>query len=162
MRIGENILNLRKNYKLSQEKFAELLGVSRQAVQKWESGESVLCGYKENVSAEECFSDIHKRFDEYSSHDRCHVISNAMIVTAALLYGGGDFGKSVCMAVFQGFDTDCNGATVGSILGMRNGIESMDEKWTKPVNGDLETAIFGFERVSIADMAERTMKHIKI
>ena len=32
MRIGENILNLRKNYKLSQEKFAELLGVSRQAV----------------------------------------------------------------------------------------------------------------------------------
>ena len=32
-----------------------------------------------------------------SWHDWCHVISNAMVVTAALLYGEGDYGKTVCL-----------------------------------------------------------------
>lgn len=38
--IGENILLLRKQRQLSQEALAERLGVSRQTVAKWESGES--------------------------------------------------------------------------------------------------------------------------
>ncbi len=29
-----------------------------------------------------------------------------MIVVAALLYGKGDYGKSICMAVETGFDAD--------------------------------------------------------
>ena len=39
--IGENIAILRKRTKLSQEALAEKLGVSRQTVAKWESGESI-------------------------------------------------------------------------------------------------------------------------
>lgn len=38
MMLGERIKNLRLEHKLSQEKLAELLGVSRQAVTKWEKG----------------------------------------------------------------------------------------------------------------------------
>lgn len=38
MRLGEKICNLRKTNKLSQEKLAEKLGVSRQSVSKWETG----------------------------------------------------------------------------------------------------------------------------
>ncbi len=40
MYIGKNIASLRKQVGLSQESFAEKLGVSRQAVAKWESNES--------------------------------------------------------------------------------------------------------------------------
>ena len=36
MTLGERILNYRKRAGMSQEKLAELLGVSRQAVSKWE------------------------------------------------------------------------------------------------------------------------------
>ena len=41
MGISESILKLRESYCLSQEKLAELIGVSRQTVQKWESGASL-------------------------------------------------------------------------------------------------------------------------
>lgn len=38
--LSENLYNLRKLHKLSQEQLAERLGVSRQAVAKWETGET--------------------------------------------------------------------------------------------------------------------------
>lgn len=39
--ICENLLTLRKRYGYSQERVAEQIGVSRQAVAKWEAGETV-------------------------------------------------------------------------------------------------------------------------
>lgn len=117
-------------------------------------------GYKNGVSVDECFDIIHAEYDEHTSHGWCHTISNAMIVTAALLYGEGDFGKSVCTAVGMAFDTDCNGATVGSILGMRGGIDCIDEYWQKPINGKIHTSIFGVGTVNIADAVEKTIEHI--
>ena len=85
-----------------------------------------------------------------------------MIVTAALLYGEGDFGKSICMAVQTAFDTDCNGATVGSILGMRGGIDCIDDYWKQPVNGKIHTSIFGVGTVNIEDAVDKTMEHIEM
>ena len=40
MKFGENLYNLRKYSKLSQEKLAEKMDVSRQSISKWENGES--------------------------------------------------------------------------------------------------------------------------
>ena len=122
---------------------------------------SVLNGFKNGISQKEIFNTIHRKYDECTGHGWCHTIPNAMIVAASLLYGNGDYGKSICMAVETGFDTDCNGATVGSILGMANGIESIPEYWTKPINDTLNTSIFRVGTVKISDRAELTMKHIK-
>lgn len=122
---------------------------------------SVLDGYKSDVSQKACFDKIHEKYDEYTSHGWCHTISNAMIVVASLLYGKGDYGKSVCMAVETGFDTDCNGATVGSVLGMAYGIENIPEYWKKPINDTLHTSIFGVGTVKISDRVKMTMEHIE-
>ena len=127
----------------------------------YEDVNTVLNGFKNGVSQKECFDNIHKKYDEYTSHGWTHTNSNAMIVTAALLYGGGDYGKSVCMAVETGFDTDCNGATVGSVLGMANGIENIPEYWLKPINDTLNTSIFGVGTVKISDRVKMTMEHIR-
>lgn len=104
---------------------------------------------------------IHRKYDEYTDYGWCHTISNAMIVVASLLYGDGDYGKSVCMVGETGFDTDCNGATVGSVLGMANGIKSIPDCWTKPINDTLHTSIFTVDTVKISDCAKRTMNHLK-
>lgn len=122
---------------------------------------SIIADYEKGVSAQECFKQIHTRYNEHDPHDWCHTISNAAIVAAALLYGNGDFGKSICMAVETGFDTDCNGATVGSVLGMANGIECISDDWQAPLNDTLHTSIFGVETVKISDKAKQTLKHIK-
>ena len=128
----------------------------------YESVAEVLNGFKNGVGQKEAFEKIHKKYDEYTDHGWCHTISNAMIVTAALLYGNGDYGKSICMAVETGFDTDCNGATVGSIIGMAKGIDNIPEAWTKPINDTLHTSIFGVGTVKISDRVQLTLKHINI
>ncbi|MGM9680912.1 MAG: ADP-ribosylglycohydrolase family protein [Eubacteriales bacterium] len=127
----------------------------------YESVGSILSGYQNRVSKSEAFAKIHAEYDEFTDHGWCHTIPNAMIVAASLLYGGGDYTKSICMAVETGFDTDCNGATVGSVLGMMNGADSIGAQWTAPINGTLDTSIFGVGKVKVDDMVERTVKHIK-
>lgn len=126
----------------------------------YESVMSVVAAFREGTSQKDCFDMIHNKFDEYTQHGWCHTISNAMIVAAALLYGEGDYGKSICMAVETGFDTDCNGATVGSVIGMANGIESIPEYWTKPINDTLHTSIFGVDTVKISERVNLTLEHI--
>ena len=121
----------------------------------------VVDGFKNGMSKEKCFKAIHEKYDEHSSHGWCHTISNAMIVAASLLYGNGDYEKSICMAVETGFDTDCNGATVGSVVGMAKGIGCIPECWTKPINDTLHTSIFGLDTVKISDRVNLTLKHIK-
>ena len=41
MKLGEELANLRASYGMTQEELAEKIGVSRQAVTKWEASESV-------------------------------------------------------------------------------------------------------------------------
>ena len=126
----------------------------------YEAVERVIGEYRSGRTVEEVMARIHQMWDEHSSHDWCHTISNAEIVAMALLYGEGDYGNSICLAVQTGFDTDCNGATVGSILGMRGGSKAVGEEWTKPVNGMLDTSIFGVGRVDLREMAKKTMEHM--
>ena len=121
----------------------------------------VVESFKRGSDSKFVFSEIHKRYDEYTEHGWCHTVSNAMIVAASLLYGNGDYGKSVCMAVETGFDTDCNGATVGSVVGMANGIQAIPECWTKPINDTLYTSISGLNKLKISDRVKMTMEHIK-
>ena len=122
---------------------------------------TVLESFKGGVSQNDCFAMIHQKYDEYSGHGWCHTISNAMVVVASLLYGGGDFGKSICMAVETGFDTDCNGATVGSILGMILGARGIGDEWKMPINDTLHTSIFGVGTVRVSDRVNMTLKHIE-
>ena len=127
----------------------------------YEHLETVMGWYDGGVSEEECFERIHQEWDEYTLYGWCHTISNAMVVTASLLYGGRDYGKSICLAVQTGYATDCNGATVGSVLGMRGGISCISQEWTNPINGTLESTIFGMGKSAVTDLVEITMRHIE-
>jgi ADP-ribosylglycohydrolase len=108
----------------------------------------------------------HKDFDaaygeamlKHGRYHLVHVINNAAIVVLALLYGEGDFGKSVCLSVSSGLDTDCNGATVGSIVGAMIGFKRIPEKWYSPLNNTLDSALSGLGELKISELAERMVK----
>ena len=68
------------------------------------------------------------------------VPSNIGIIVLGLLYGQGDFDKTVCTTVNCGEDTDCTGATVGSLFGIMHGIEAIPEKWITPIGRKLNPA----------------------
>ncbi len=126
----------------------------------YETIENVIADYHAGVSFDDAIAKIKEVYDPHNSHGWTHTISNAAIVVLALLHGKGDYGKSICLSVQVGYDTDCNGATVGSILGMRNGFGGIDEVWTKPVNGKLDTSIFGVGILDLDKAAEHTMSHL--
>lgn len=58
--------------------------------------------------------------------------------TIGLLYGK-DFAETLCIAVNCGYDTDCTGATVGSILGIILGNKQLPAKWTAPLGDVIAT-----------------------
>jgi len=59
--------------------------------------------------------------------------ANVAFVILGWLYGEGDFGKSLILAVNCGDDTDCTAATLGSILGIIYGKAGIPKEWIDPI-----------------------------
>jgi len=58
--------------------------------------------------------------------------------TVGFLYGEG-FGDAICKAVNCGYDTDCTGGTLGALLGIISGRDSLPDKWIKPLGDKITT-----------------------
>jgi ADP-ribosylglycohydrolase len=60
-------------------------------------------------------------------------VLNGGACTLGLLYGGGDFEKTILLICSIGYDADCNAATVGGLLGVVKGASGLPEKWVQPL-----------------------------
>jgi hypothetical protein len=69
-----------------------------------------------------------------------HIIPNAGIIALGLLYGEGDFSRSIRIANMGGWDTDCNVGNVGAIMGVAVGLAGIDDRWREPINDVLIAA----------------------
>ena len=65
--------------------------------------------------------------------------ANVAFAVVGLLWGRGDFGRSICIAVNCGDDTDCTGATCGAVLGIILGRSRIPETWTAPIGEGIKT-----------------------
>lgn len=106
------------------------------------------CAYARAVRDVMAFHDAHPDGDwhegfrfvqENYGYDRypgwCHIIPNTCAMIVSMLYGGGDFNRTVVIANLCGWDTDCNAGNVGAIMGVLCGLEGIDwQKWAKPIN----------------------------
>jgi len=63
-----------------------------------------------------------------------HIIPNAAVIVMALLYGGGEFSRSIQIANMAGWDTDCNVGNVGAVMGVAVGLEGIENRWREPIN----------------------------
>ena len=93
---------------------------------------------------------------------------NLGFMTIGLLYGEGDFGKTILTAVNCGDDTDCTGATAGSIMGIMYGKKAIPPQWLEPIgDGILNVAVdkFGLQQrlpQTLGALTERTVHAAKL
>jgi len=103
---------------------------------------------------EEAWERINQKYGHYHG---VHTINNAAIVALGLLYGEGDFERTICIAVMGGWDTDCNGATAGSVIGAMIGADALPYKWVGPLNNVVRSMVAGYDLSRITDLAERSL-----
>ena len=115
---------------------------------------------RKGMNWEQAIDEVHTIYNPLNSHHAVHTISNAMIVVLGLLFGEKDFEKTIGISVMAAFDTDCNGATAGSIAGMILGAGALPEKWINPLNDTIISGVDGFRMVKISELAERTVRLI--
>jgi ADP-ribosylglycohydrolase len=74
-------------------------------------------------------------YDKYGGV--CHIIPNAGVCILAMLYGNGDFARTIEIATMCGWDTDCNAGNVGTVLGVMTGLEGLPKHYRTPMNDSI-------------------------
>jgi ADP-ribosylglycohydrolase len=122
---------------------------------------STFFGFPEHTSA----ADRAKGFDQ--GRRGWDAPSNIGMLLIGLLYGEGEFDASLCTAVNCGEDTDCTGATVGSIFGILHGADAIPERWIAPIGHTIKTACLNLGELgyfgnqlpaTVEALTERTMR----
>jgi hypothetical protein len=83
---------------------------------------------------------------------------NSAYVVMALLYGQGDFTKTLQIAARAGQDADCNPSSVGGILGTMMGYNKIPPYWKAGLEG-AEDIDFKYTTISLNDVYEIGYRH---
>ena len=104
-----------------------------------------------------------QKFNEDLADGWFQAPSNVAFAVLGLLYGEGDFKKSMLLAVNCGDDTDCTAATVGSIFGIMFGTKGIPEDWKNHIGDRIITCCINmgvcFRRIgSCSELTERVVR----
>jgi len=91
-------------------------------------------------------------YARYGGLHGVHAINNTALVAAAL-YAFDEFSPAICAVVQGGWDTDTNGAAVGSIFGALRPIE---DRWSAALHGRFATSLPGFDGITHDELVTRT------
>ncbi|MCR5161907.1 MAG: ADP-ribosylglycohydrolase family protein [Lachnospiraceae bacterium] len=124
-------------------------------------GEEIMRFYDEHPDSwEKCMEHIEAchGYDRYPGN--CHIIPNAAVMVLSLLYGEGDFSKTLQICCRCGWDTDCNVGNVASIMGVCCGIQAIGDGWRKPLNDFLaaSSVIGSLNNTDIPGTADRLVR----
>ncbi|HMR93357.1 MAG TPA: ADP-ribosylglycohydrolase family protein [Chitinophagaceae bacterium] len=83
---------------------------------------------------------------------------NAAYILLGLLYGDGDYGKTLEIATRAGQDSDCNPSSAGGILGTMMGYSKIPDYWKMGLK-DIEDMDFKYTTMSLNKVYEVGLKH---
>jgi ADP-ribosylglycohydrolase len=96
--------------------------------------------HKKHDDWRETRREIHEKYYRYEKDSYKAPVSvvsslnNGLCGVMAILYGKGDFMKTVGIAASAGYDCDNQAATVGGLMGVLNGTKSIPERLTKSIS----------------------------
>jgi hypothetical protein len=77
-------------------------------------------------------------------------------VAIGLLYGGGDFSKTIEIATRSGQDSDCNPSSAAGILGVMIGYSNIPAEWKSGIS-DISNKKFSFTNYSFNEIVDSTV-----
>ena len=83
---------------------------------------------------------------------------NAAYIVLGLLYGNGDFTKTMEISTRAGQDSDCNPSSAGGILGVMLGYSQIPEYWMQGLRG-AEAKKFKYTSLSLDDLYAISYRH---
>ncbi|MFB3787745.1 MAG: ADP-ribosylglycohydrolase family protein [bacterium] len=86
--------------------------------------------------------------------------TNGAYIAIGLLYGKGDFQKTVNIATQCGQDSDCNPASAAGVLGLIMGYEKLPKDWTQEIEV-IKNEKFSFTDYSFEDICRSTLERAK-
>jgi len=98
---------------------------------------------------------VDRMHETYSDMSPVHTLNNLALVVWALCSANGDFGTAIGDAVAAGWDTDCNGATVGGLFGLTG--SPIPDAWTRPWAGRIGLSRAGYTELQIDEVVDRTV-----
>jgi ADP-ribosylglycohydrolase len=87
----------------------------------------------DHAAGVETWASREKLLAAHGNDNFTHAPLNVALTIWALLHGGGDFEKSILLAVNGGYDTDCTAATVGATIGLALGADAIPARWVAPI-----------------------------
>ncbi len=97
-----------------------------------------------------------ERIERIYGHEHpCNAMPNHGFTILGWLYGN-DYGERLCRAVNCGYDTDCTGATLGSLLGIIGGTSAIPKNWSDPVGTGIVLHKFTGDIAAPKDVEELT------
>ena len=97
-------------------------------------------------------TEIHQKYVDLSP---VHTVNNLALVVWGIVRGESDYSVAVGDTVAAGWDTDCNGATVGALWGLTG--RPIPAHWTDPWAGRVQTSLAGVDELSIDSLVQRTL-----
>ena len=93
--------------------------------------------------------------------------ANVSYAMLGMLYGEGDFKKSMILAINCGDDTDCTGATLGSLFGILNGTAGIPTDWSEHIGENIVTVAVNRGALSgipanCSELTDRVMRMIPV
>ena len=83
---------------------------------------------------------------------------NAAYIVIGMLYGNGDYGKTIDICTRCGQDSDCNPASAAGILGTKIGYSNIPDYWKQGLD-KVEDVDFKYTTISLNDVYKMGFKH---
>jgi hypothetical protein len=105
---------------------------------------------------------------EWGENDLCGALDpfnidaklNGAYIVMGMLYGKGDFEKTMEISTRCGQDSDCNPSNASGVIGILSGYSQIPQKWTKYID-EIADETFIFTSYSFNKAVERTMHYAK-
>lgn len=111
------------------------------------------------------YSDWHEALadceEKYKKYNWIHAYPNACCEIIALMYGEGDYERTLNIITMCGLDADCNAGMIMPVLGIQRGMNVIPKRLISPAFDKLITYMRHYGEIIQDDLVDNTLKYIK-